>query len=175
MQSRGGTGTDRWCRRRRDRRRGAGPHPGTAQGLGFVEGLEDEVDNIRSVVDVAESVRRVEVSGLVGTVVDVPADQVLAVDRGIVVPARRPQDPALAVGAGEEGEQLGAVDGAVPADRAVAEGGEGEAAVGGEVDRPGGAGDRILPALRAVAAEGAEEPLRAEEKALTVGGDGEAA
>ncbi len=63
--------------------------------------------------------------------IHVPADQGLAAGGGVPVAARGPHHPAAAVLVREEGEELLAVGGAVPADRAVAVGGEGEAAVRG--------------------------------------------
>jgi hypothetical protein len=76
---------------------------------------------------------------------------------------------------GEEGEQLFAVGEPEPADGAVAEGGDREPAVARDVDRPGDAGDGLFPELLTLPVEQAEPPVGAEQEALAVRRDRQAA
>ena len=104
-----------------------------------------------------------------------PADQILGTRRGVVIPGRRPQHPALAIGVRKERHQLVAVTQAIPADGAVAESGDHDPAVARDVDAPGGARVGDLPTLVALTVVEAQIPVGAEHEALTIGSDGEAA
>ena len=59
--------------------------------------------------------------------------------------------------------------------RAVAVGGDDEPAVAGDVHRPGDARHGLAPERRAARVEGAQRPLGAEDEAVAVGVQGEAA
>src|SRR5207237_6326267 len=75
----------------------------------LVLGEQDLGDDVGPVEAVAEARRREEVGLARLAAVDLPADQLLAAGRGVVVARGRPEDPALLVAVREEGEQLLAV------------------------------------------------------------------
>ena len=144
-----------------------------ARGPALGQHLLHDVRPVKVIVELAggEKVRL-----LVFAAVHVPADEALRALRAVEESVRAPEHPAFAVFVGEKGEQLAAaVRHVVPADGAVAVSGHSEAAVRGEIHRPGGAGRGRLPALLAGGGEVAERPFRAEREAGGVAGDGEAA
>ena len=66
-----------------------------------VRRLQHALDHIRTIESVAELRNWIEIRHAVVAVVDVPADQFVRSEGGIVVTLRRPHDPALAVGMDE--------------------------------------------------------------------------
>jgi hypothetical protein len=148
---------------------------GIAQGLGFVQGVQNAVDHIRPVEPGPKARRREEVRRCVHAPVDVPADQFFTTGGCVVVPRWRPQHPAFAVGMGEEGQQFLPVTHPVPAQGAIAIGGHDQAAISAEVDAPGGAGCRLFPQRLAGGGEMAQGPVCAQHQALPTRHQGQAA
>ena len=142
---------------------------GLGDGLAFIQRIEHAVDDVRAPEAVTKTAGRVEIGGLVLAPVDMPADQIFSAGAGVVVAGGCPEHPAFSVGKGEEGQQLLPIAQAVPADGAVAIGGDGQLAglraVLGDVDAPGGAGCRKLPALTAVGVDMAQRPVATQHKA----------
>src|SRR5688572_2330839 len=93
-----------------------------------------------------------------------PAEQVLRARGGIVVPLRRPENPALPVGMGKQGEQLLAILEPIPANRAVAERGHDDRAIGWNVHTPGEVRDRFLPLLGSRAVKEPKRKMRSKQK-----------
>ena len=85
--------------------------------------------------------------------IQVVADQRLAPRGGGEEPLGGPQHPAAAIGVQEQRQQLRTVAQTVPAQRPIAERGDGESTVATEVDRPGSTGHRDRPDLLAPAIE----------------------
>ena len=101
-----------------------------------IQRIEHACDHVAAVEALLE-LRGGEVVGrLVVAVVDLPADQIVGPGRGVIVALRRPGDPALAVRVHEQRQKLGAVADPVPADGAVAIGGDDQPAVRRDVDPP---------------------------------------
>jgi hypothetical protein len=89
-------------------------------------------------IEVLLQLRRAdELAGLVPALVELPADILVAGDRGGVITLRRPQHPFAGLGIHEQRQDFLAVGKPVPADRAVAVGHDDELAVARNVHAPG--------------------------------------
>ncbi|MFM9103123.1 MAG: hypothetical protein ACKOPS_18040, partial [Cyanobium sp.] len=108
-------------------------------------------------------------------------DRILATGGGVVEALGGPEDPALEIGVDEQGQGLAAGlrfalgAGAIPADRAITEGGHHKAAIGAEVHQPGDAGCGGAPTLAAIGLEDPHRPLTAKREGTAVGADRQAA
>lgn len=107
--------------------------------------------------------------------VDVPADQVVAAERGVVVALRRPGDPALPIRVHEQRQHLLPVGDPVPADRAVRVGCDDQPRVRGDVDVPRRARHRpSRPRFAAVLIEQAQQEVCPENEMPGAGHEGQA-
>ena len=100
-------------------------------GSGFVARSKYKLDDVGAIEALAKAGGRKEVDGCVPALaIDLPSYEVLAARRGGIVAGWRPHHPALVRHMGEEGQQLGAIGGAIPSDGAVTERGGDQAAIG---------------------------------------------
>ena len=112
-----------------------------------------------------------ELAGLLPALVELPADILVAGDRGGVIALRRPQHPFAGLGIHEQRQNFLAVGKPVPADRAVAIGRDDEPAVARNVHAPGDAGPAFAPELLAVLVVGNDPPFRTEHETISAGRD----
>ena len=145
-----------------------------ADGLDFVADPQRLAQDVRPVEAITEAADGKEVGSLVVSPVQVPADQILAAGRGVVITRRCPQNPALAVGVREQGHFFAPVLHAEPADGAIAERGDCPTTVVAHIDRPYGARCPLLPEGGPVPVEGAQEPFASQHESAPIGAHGDA-
>jgi len=147
---------DRRQWQRRSRRSGRG---GRLQRLVDVESAQYCADGRGPIEALAKAARREEIGRVIETPVDMPADQILAAGRGVVIPSRRPQYPTLTIPVHEQRQQLLAIFIPIPADRPVPQGRHSKPAVPAYVYRPRDIRNRHRPNYLPIAVEAAQPPI----------------
>ncbi len=104
-----------------------------------------------------------------------PSNQPVTAGAGVIIAIRAPEHPFPGLLLYEQRQEFLAIRIAIPAHRAISEGGYRQAAVGADVYAPDGIGNLGLPHRLAQAVETAQIPGRAQEEALAIGGDGQGA
>ena len=136
------------------------------QGRRLIQGLEQRQHQLRLPEPFPEVRQREEIRRLVDAI-HLPAHQALAAQAGAEVAGGRPQYPAL-VRRHEEAQELPTIRGAIPAEGAIRQHGDGHAAILAQDQTPHGGRRVDLPALDALGRVGPQVPVRTQEQRRTI-------